>query len=97
MKDLERRLTTTTMSAAQESKIIKEISQLKESIPLAKKFSTIDPQIKELKAQKNKIWTEIKKIRAEEDHLNVQMEGIRKDLEAMNQEKGEIKDRLDTI
>jgi len=25
------------------------------------------------------------------------MEGIRKDLEAMNQEKGEIKDRLDTI
>ena len=41
----ERRLTTTSMSAAQEGKLIKEIEVLKASIPKAKRFSEINPKI----------------------------------------------------
>jgi predicted nucleic acid-binding Zn-ribbon protein len=54
---------------------------LKDSIPSAKKLSAIDPKIKELRAQKNKIYGEVKDIRKEEDVLNAEMEAIRKELE----------------
>lgn len=50
IKDLERRLTTTSMNAQAETKLIKEIDQLKSSIPKAKRFSEIEPEIKSLKA-----------------------------------------------
>ena len=43
IKDLDRRLTTTTLPAAVEHKIIKELQQLKDSIPHAKKLTPIDP------------------------------------------------------
>ncbi len=78
---MEYRMSTSTISAAEETRTIKEIKQLKESIPKAKRFSEIEPSIKELKSQKNKIWAEVKKIRSEEDVLNGEMEKIRKQLE----------------
>ena len=97
IKDLERRLTTTSMSGQQETKTIKEIDQLKASVPLAKRFSEIDPELKELKAQKKKIWNEIAAIRSKEDELNGEMELIKKDLELTNAEKDENRAQQDAI
>jgi len=77
IKELERRLTTTSMKPTEEGRVIKELEKLKGSIPSAKRFSRIEPEIKELKTKKNKIWGEIKVIRGQEDKLNAEMEKIR--------------------
>ena len=77
------------MSGQAEGKLIKQMEQLKASLPHVRRYEEIDPQVKQLKAQKNKIWGEIKKIKAEEEVLNKNMELIRKDLEMTNQEKDE--------
>ena len=70
---------------------------MKASIPKAKRFSEIDPLIKELKAQKNKIWNEIKTIKHQEDILNKEMEDIRKELEQTNVEKDATRAEADKI
>ena len=85
------------MNAQAEGKLIKEIDTLKASIPKAKRFSEIDPLIKELKAQKNKIWNEIKTIKHQEDILNKEMEDIRKELEQTNVEKDATRAEADKI
>jgi len=97
MKDSERRLTTTSMSSQAEGRLIKDIDILKASIPKARRYQEIDPKIKDLKAQKNKIWSEIKGIKGEEDVLNAEMEKIRKELEQTNAEKDETKASADKI
>ena len=59
IKDLERQLTTTTMTSQAEGKLIKEIDVLKNSIPKARRYQQIEPAIKELKTQKQKFHGEI--------------------------------------
>lgn len=46
VKDLDRRLTTTSMSAQAEGRLIKDIDILKASIPKAKRYQEIEPTIK---------------------------------------------------
>lgn len=89
IKDCERRLTTTSMNRQAEVKLIKEIEVLKKSIPLAVRFSEIDPKMKELKTQKNNAWAEMKEIRKKEDAINVEVEKIRKELEQTQAEKND--------
>ena len=50
IKDAERRLTTTSMKASEEGKLIKEIETLKNSIPKVERYEQIDPQTKAMKA-----------------------------------------------
>ena len=97
IKDLDRRLTTTSMKPAEETRVIKELAKLKESIPSAKRYSRIEPEIKELKAKKNKIWGEIKIIRGQEDKLNGEMEKIREAMAQTDSEKSETFAQLDAI
>jgi len=85
------------MSSQAETRLIKDIDILKASLPRARRYQEIDPQIKELKAQKNKIWTEIKGIKLEEDGLNAEMETIRKELEQTNAEKDESRANADKV
>ena len=49
IKDCERRLTTTSMNAQAEGKLIKEMEFLKASIPKAKRYQDIIPEIDALK------------------------------------------------
>ena len=97
MKELNRRLTTTSMKATEESRVIKELEKLRASIPSAKRFSRIEPDIKELKTKKNKIWGEIKVIRGQEDILNAEMEKIREAMAQTDSEKSETFAQLDAI
>jgi len=46
VKDLDRRLTTTSMSAQAEGRLIKDIDILKASIPKARRYQEIEPAIK---------------------------------------------------
>ena len=97
IKHSERRLTTTSMSAQDEGKLIKEIEVLKKSVPLAKRFSEIEPEIKQLKTQKNKIWNEIKGFKGQEEELNREIESIRREMEQTNAEKSETLAQADKI
>lgn len=95
VKQMERRLTTTTMSGQQESRLIKEIDQLKGSFPKVQRYQEIEGEMSTLKTKKGKIWGEIKELRAKEDVLNQEMEKIRKELEETNQEKDETRAKAD--
>lgn len=97
IRDSERRLTTTSLNAAAEAKLCKEIETLKASIPKAKRFSEIDLKIKDLATKKNGIYAEVKKIKAQEEGLNKEMEEIRKELETTNAEKDVTKGQLDNL
>ena len=97
IKDLERQLTTTTMTSQAEGKLIKEIDVLKNSIPKARRYQQIEPAIKELKTQKQKFHGEISEYKKQEDVLNKEMELIRKDLEQTNAEKDESREAANKI
>lgn len=97
IKNSERLLTTTSMNAQAEAKLIKEIDVLKNSVPKARRFSEIEPEIKDLKAQKNKIWNEIKGFKGQEEELNKEIESIRKEMEQTNAEKNETLAQADKI
>ena len=59
IKDLEKRMTTTTMSRAEENKTIKEIETIKQSEAVFKELEKIQNQIDELKAQKKSLYEEM--------------------------------------
>ena len=65
------------MNRQAEGKVIKEIDQLKASVPSAERFSAIEPEMKALKAEKNTVWAQIKKIRGEEEVINKEMDKIK--------------------
>lgn len=90
-------MTTTSMKPAEESRTIKEVEKLKASVPSAKRFTQIEPEIKELKTKKNKIWGEIKVIRGQEDKLNAEMEKIREAMAQTDSEKSETFAQLDAL
>ena len=49
IRDLEYRLKVQSNSGQEERKIVKEIDQLQKSLPMAEKYSQIDPKLKELR------------------------------------------------
>lgn len=49
IRDLEYRLKVQSNSGQEERKIVKEIDQLQKSLPMAEKYSHIDPKLKELR------------------------------------------------
>lgn len=97
IKDSERRLTTTSLSAQAEGKLCKEIEVLKASIPKARRFSEIDVKIKDLSTKKNALYADVKKFKAQEEVLNKEMEEIRKELELTNAEKDVTRGQVDAI
>ena len=56
--------TTSHKSASEEAKIIKELEQLKASLPHAKKFSGLKPRADKLYAEKKVKSEEVKVVRA---------------------------------
>lgn len=92
VKQIEYELTTRTLSSVQESKMIKEIEALKKTESKAKRFSAIDPKIKELRAEKGKLWAELKGVRDTETEMGKKVDAIRAEMELSNQEKNELKD-----
>ena len=66
-------------------------------MPKAKRFSEIEPEIKDLKTQKNKIWNDIKGFKGQEEELNREIEVIRKEMEQTTAEKNETLAQADKI
>ena len=65
IKELEYKQKVTSLTAQQESQVIREIEQLKASIPKAQRFDDIKPKIGELNAAKKEVWDKLKGVKAE--------------------------------
>jgi hypothetical protein len=92
-----RQKTTTHQSAPEEEKMIKEIAQLKASLPRAKKFSQIKPKTDELYTEKKKVLEEVKKIRKVVDAKNVEIEEIRDQLEKAKESQQDVRGEADKV
>ena len=65
LRDLEYRLKVQTNSGQEERKIVKEIDQLQKSIPLAERFSQIQPQVDQLMAEKKTVYASLSEVKKE--------------------------------
>lgn len=79
IKELEKRLHTTSLARAEEHLIIKEINQVKESGPSFKKIETINKRIAELKKERVEVQADLP--------------SINKIANAIKQKIGKIKDK----
>ena len=59
IKELEKRLHTTSLARAEEAMIIKEINQCKESGPSFKKIDAIQKKITDLKKERTEIQADL--------------------------------------
>ena len=98
IKQLDHHINTTSMrSAAEENKIIKEISTLKTLVPKAKRFSEIKPLINELHAQKNTLWTELKEVKKVVAEKDTEIEALRKEMEIIKEGQIDVKSQGDKV
>jgi uncharacterized coiled-coil DUF342 family protein len=98
IKQLDHHINTTSMrSAAEENKIIKEISTLKSLVPKAKRFSEIKAPINELHAQKNTLWTELKEVKKVVAEKDAEIEALRKEMEIIKEGQIDVKSQGDKV
>lgn len=84
--DLEHRQKTYShKSASDEAKLIREIEQLKASLPKAKQFSTLKPKADKLYAEKKVLLEQVKGYRARLDEQNAEIEKLRKEMETIKE------------
>jgi len=67
------RMTTCTISNQEEAQIVKDLAKLEKSLPAAKELQPIQPQLKDLKSQKNALFGELKVKRALADGKDVEI------------------------
>ena len=72
-------------SASDEAKIIKEIEQLKASLPKAKQFSTLKPKADKLYAEKKVLLEQVRGFRASLDSQQAEIEKLRKEMETIKE------------
>ena len=97
IKQLNNKINTTTLSNADQSKIIKEISHLEENIGKAEKLSQIKPKMHELTQSKNAQYAELKLHKTEVTMREGEMEVLRKQMETINEGKSDINKQIDAI
>lgn len=97
VRQLERDLTTRTLSSVQEAKMIKDIENLKKTESKAARFTAIEPMIKEIRTEKNKIWNEVKSIKETEADIAKKIDTVRGEMDEQNKEKDGIKEQLDAL
>ena len=81
IEELEYKQKVTTMTNQQERETIRQIEQLKRSVPKAERFSEIKPQIASLNGQKKEVWDKMKVVKAEVAEHEAEIEKIRKEIE----------------
>ena len=84
-------------SAADETKLIREIEQLKASLPKAQKLSTLKPQADKLYASKKALLEQVKGFRVILDEQNAEIEKLRKEMETIKENQQETKGEADKI
>lgn len=84
-------------SASDEAKIIKEIEQLKASLPKAKQFSTLKPKADKLYAEKKVLLEQVKGFRASLDSQQAEIEKLRKEMETIKENQQDVRGEADKV
>ena len=88
IKELEKRLHTTSLVRSEEHLIIKEINQVKESGPYFKKIETINKRIIELKKERTEVQADLPQINKIANSIKQKISKIKdKDNEFGNEKK----------
>lgn len=94
---MEYEMTTRSLNATQETKMISDISKLKKTMENAARYSQIEPEIKVLKGQRQKVWDKLQDIKTDEKVLVDEADGMREVFNEANKEKDGIKEQLDAL
>ena len=97
LRDLEYRLKVQTNSGQEERKIVKEIDQLQKSIPLAERFSQIQPQVDQLMAEKKTVYASLSEVKKEVQGHEVEIEKIRKEIEKLKEGQTDTKEQANEV
>ncbi len=98
IKNLEYRHKTCTFnSATEENKVIKEMEQLRASIPKANRYSEIRPLTAELVGKKQAIWGELKAVKKVVEGKQARIEKLRKEMEVVKEGQTDVKEQADRI
>jgi len=95
--ELEYKQKVTTMTNQLERETIRQIEQLKRSVPKAERFSEIKPQIASLNGQKKEVWDKMKVVKAEVAEHEAEIEKIRKEIEIMREGQTDVKEQADAV
>ena len=97
LRDLEYRLKVQTNTGQEERKIVKEIDQLQKSIPLAERFSQIQPQVDQLMAEKKTVYASLSEVKKEVQGHEVEIEAIRKEIEKLKEGQTDTKEQANEV
>lgn len=89
--------TSSHKSASDESKIIKELEQLKKSLPVAIEFSKLKPRADKLYTEKKAKLEEVKVVRATVDQQNAEIEKLRAEMETIKEQQQDTRGEADKI
>lgn len=84
-------------SASEESKMIKEIEQLKATLPKAKQFSLLKPSADKLYAEKKALLVQVSGIQAKLDVQNAEIEKLRQQMEEIKENQIDVKGEAEKV
>lgn len=82
-------------SSTEEGKIIKEIQALQDSLPFAKKLTTIKPRVAELKKQRDEIYAQLKEVKKTIAGRDTSIEALRQKMEEAKEGQTDTKMKAD--
>lgn len=91
------RMTTCTISGAEEREIVKDIQKLTNSLPQAKEMTDITPRIKELKGQKNALFGDLKAKRALVEIKSAEIDKFKNIMDTKREEQNSERNVLDKM
>lgn len=89
--------TSSYKSATEENKVIKEIKNLKEILPKAKRYSEIMPKIQALRSSRDEIWEQLAVTKNIVGEVNSEVEALRKEMEVMKEGQNDVKTQGDKV
>lgn len=81
-------------SSTDENKLIKQMEQLKASMPKATRFSELKPLATDLIGKKQKAWGDLKEIRKEVEVKEVEIEKVRKEMEHIKEGQTGVREQV---
>ncbi len=95
--DMNKRYETTTLSPADEKKLLATIKKLKEQIPNAERLQELNPLFKQLNEQKKPIYEEIKAIKAQIDLKSKELDDVRKEQTDIKEKNNDLTEQLNKL
>lgn len=97
IEEKKQRMTTCTISPAEEREIVRDLAKLQKSLPQAKELVDITPAMKELKAKKNALFGDLKAKRPLIDAKSKEIDKLKVTMDSNRSEQNDERDVLDKM